>query len=195
MNNKSQKIALLGTSADPPTYGHQILLQGLLTLFPKVVTWASDNPIKEHRVPLTKRCSLLNALVKDIANPNLELVQDLSSPRTITSLKKASKRWSGSELIFVVGSDLTDHIPHWFQAKAVLQIARIGIVPREGWPIKKNQLDILQSLGGNVDILSLKVPATASSEIRSETQANLIPSSVLLILKKNNLYGLGGNAP
>lgn len=44
-------IALLGTSADPPTRGHQVLLEGLLRRYGQVATWASDNPLKQHDAP------------------------------------------------------------------------------------------------------------------------------------------------
>lgn len=44
-------IALLGTSADPPTRGHQVLLEGLLNRYDHVATWASDNPLKQHDAP------------------------------------------------------------------------------------------------------------------------------------------------
>ena len=43
-------LALLGTSSDPPTKGHQCLLEGLLARFDKVATWASDNPMKMKTV-------------------------------------------------------------------------------------------------------------------------------------------------
>ena len=45
-------IALLGTSADPRTRGHQVLLEGLLNRYGQVATWASDNPLKQHDAPL-----------------------------------------------------------------------------------------------------------------------------------------------
>ena len=48
-------IALLGTSADPPTRGHQALLEQLLEHHGQVVTWASDNPGKCHALPLADR--------------------------------------------------------------------------------------------------------------------------------------------
>ena len=68
----SRKIALFGTSADPPTLGHQALLEGLLTLFPRVATWASNNPMKDHKATLKKRQAMLSALVEAISNPNLQ---------------------------------------------------------------------------------------------------------------------------
>ena len=163
---KSNEIAMFGTSADPPTFGPQSLLEGLLTIYPKVVTWASHNPNKKHTASLEKRSSLLNTLVKSISNPNLQLLQELSSPWAITTLNKASDKWPSSQLIFVIGSDLVEQIPKWFSAKDILSQAKIAIVPREGWPINKTKISNLQELGGIVDILPLIIPPTASSQAR-----------------------------
>jgi len=57
-------LALLGTSADPPTEGHRALLAGLAEHYGQVVTWASDNPLKQHGAPLAVRAQLLEALVQ-----------------------------------------------------------------------------------------------------------------------------------
>ncbi|WP_320666969.1 nicotinate-nucleotide adenylyltransferase [Prochlorococcus sp. MIT 1307] len=183
-------IALLGTSADPPTYGHQALLKGLLKIFPKVITWASDNPMKKHGASLQSRHALLNALVNEIANPNLQLNQDLSSPRTIKTLDKASKIWPTNELVFVIGSDLVGQISSWENPKALMQKARIGIAPREGWPIQTEHLKSLKSLGGRVDLLPLQIPAAASSQVRLNPTTSQIPDTVLSMVLEQNLYGL-----
>jgi len=114
------QLALFGTSADPPTCGHQALLEGLLNLYPSVVTWASTNPLKRHGAPLDERAQLLGCLVEAIGNPRLELAQGLSSPWAIETLERALKRWPEAELVFVVGSDLAAQIPSWKQADQIL---------------------------------------------------------------------------
>ncbi len=189
MNTSIGPIALLGTSADPPTYGHEALLQGLLKIFPKVVTWASDNPMKEHKVSLQNRHALLTILVDSIANPDLKLVQALSSPWTIKTLDKASELWPNEELIFVIGSDLAQQIPSWEDPKAVLRKARIGIAPRRGWPLTKKHLNILRSLGGKIDLLPLEIPASASSQVRLDSKLTQVPNAILPMIKERNLYG------
>ncbi len=190
LKNHLGPIALLGTSADPPTCGHQALLEGLLTLFPRVITWASDNPMKSHGASLKTRHALLNALVNEIDNRNLELDQELSSPWTIATLQKAAIRWPNTELIFVIGSDLIEQIPHWLNAKECLQKVRIGVAPREGWPLDTSQLQTLKSLGGQIELLPLKIPSTASSDIRNNPKSDQIPTAVLSLLVKLKLYGL-----
>jgi nicotinate-nucleotide adenylyltransferase len=184
------RIALLGTSADPPTGGHQALLLGLLNRFPYVATWASDNPMKQHGASLTQRTMLLAALVDAIDNPCLELAQDLSSPWAITTLNRASERWPKAQLVFVIGSDLVTQIPRWRQASELLNRCILAVVPRLGWPIRPEELDRLSRLGASIDILPLSIPATMSSTMRQHPTPNQVPPAIWSLLLKHNLYGL-----
>lgn len=186
----SQVVALLGTSADPPTLGHQRLLEQLLQRYPLVVTWASDNPAKQHGAPLELRAQMLTALVQQLHNPRLLHVQELSSPWAITTLERAAQRWPEAQLVFVVGSDLAADIPRWRQAAAVLQRSRLVVVPRGGWPLQPETTATLEHLGAQVEVLPLRVPATASSALRQQIDASQIPAAVWPLLREHNLYGL-----
>ena len=186
-------IALFGTSADPPTLGHQALLKELTKIFPKVITWASDNPDKKHQIPLLKRTQLLRILVKKISHPKLELVQELSSPRTIHTLKKASQLWPEAKLSFVIGSDLAAQIPKWLNARSILSKAAIAITMRDGWPISDNQLDEIKNLGGEIDLLPFNIPESSSSKFRARPQEGLVPQELVPLLLEENLYGLADN--
>ena len=193
MKPKINSIALFGTSADPPTLGHQALLKELTKIFPKVITWASDNPDKKHQIPLTKRTQLLRILVKKISNPKLELIQELSSPRTIHTLKKAFQLWPEATFSFVIGSDLAVQIPTWLNAKSILDKAKIAIAIRDGWPISDIQLEEIEKLGGEIEVLPFNIPESSSSEFRERPQEGLVPSELVPILLKENLYGLAEN--
>ncbi len=183
-------VALFGTSADPPTRGHQALLEGLLQLYPTVATWASDNPLKHHGAPLEQRSALLGQLVAAIHNPRLSHRQELSSPWAITTLERAAACWPGRELVFVVGSDLAPQIPRWKQAPAVLERCRLAIVPRDGWPLQPSDLGRLRALGGQLQTLPLAIPASASSAVRQALDPSQIPPALLPHLLEHNLYGL-----
>ena len=191
MKTTIRSRALLGTSADPPTNGHQALLTGLLTLFPKVITWVSNNPTKHHEVSLLERHQFLQMVVNEINNPHLQIVQELSSPWTIRTLDIANKLWPKDELIFVIGSDLIKDIPDWLEAKDLLKKTKIGIAIREGWPLIHNQLNSIKKLGGEVQLLPLKVPKTSSSTLRKNQEISQIPQSILPLLVQKNFYGLG----
>ena len=193
MKAKPNSIALFGTSADPPTIGHQAVLSELTKIFPKVITWASDNPDKKHKIPLLKRTQLLRILVQKIAHPKLELVQELSSPRTIHTLKKAFLLWPESSFSFVIGSDLAIQIPKWLNAKSILSKASIAIAMRDGWPISKQQLDDIKKLGGEIEILPFHIPESSSSKFRERPQECLVPQEIVQLLIEENLYGLTDN--
>ena len=90
MKAKINSIALFGTSADPPTLGHVALLSELTKIFPKVITWASDNPDKKHQIPLLKRTQLLRILVKKISHPKFCLLYTSPSPRDLSTSRMPS---------------------------------------------------------------------------------------------------------
>ena len=193
MKFKNNSIALFGTSADPPTLGHEALLSELTKIFPKVITWASDNPDKKHQIPLLKRTQLLRILVKKISHPKLELVQELSSPRTIHTLKKAFQLWPEASFSFVIGSDLAMQVPKWLNAKSILSKVRIAIAMRDGWPISDVQLAKIKKLGGKIEILPFTIPESSSSKFRERPQKVLVPQELVPLLLEENLYGLADN--
>ena len=193
MKAKINSIALFGTSADPPTLGHEALLSELTNIFPKVITWASDNPDKNHQLPLLQRTQLLRILVKKISHPKLELVQELSSPRTIYTLTKAFQIWPEASFSFVIGSDLAVEVPKWLNAKSILKQATIAIAMRDGWPISDNQLKEIKKLGGEIDLLPFHIPKSSSSTFRERPQQALIPQELVPLLLEENLYGLADN--
>ena len=193
MKAKINSIALFGTSADPPTLGHEALLSELIKIFPKVVTWASDNPDKNHHIPLLKRTQLLRILVKKISHPKLELVQELSSPRTIHTLKKAFQLWPEASFSFVIGSDLTVQVPKWFNASSILDQAKIAIAIRDGWPINDKHLEEIKKLGGKIELLPFNIPQSSSSKFRERPQEVLVPPELVPLLLEENLYGLADN--
>ncbi|MEB3263790.1 MAG: nicotinate-nucleotide adenylyltransferase [Synechococcus sp.] len=185
-------IALFGTSADPPTLGHRALLEGLLTLYPRVATWASDNPLKQHAAPLPLRSELLGTLVAAIGDARLEHRQELSSPWTIETLQRAAERWPEQSLVFVVGSDLVPQIPRWRSAEAILARCRLAVAPRQGWPLQPHDLEALRQRGARIDLLPLWIPATASSAVRHVADPAQVPPELRPLLLQHNLYGFGG---
>ncbi len=184
-------LALLGTSADPPTEGHRALLAGLAEHYGQVATWASDNPLKQHGAPLAVRTQLLEALVQDLADPRIRHRQALSSPRAIDTVTRAAELWPGHALVFVVGGDLAAQVPSWYRAAELLQRCRLAVVPRQGFPLDPKALATIEALGGQPEVVHLPVPATASSAIRRHPSPEQVPAALWAELVKHNLYGLG----
>ena len=104
---------------------------GLLSLYPQVATWASDNPQKQHGAPLPCAPNL-QALVEEINDPRLQQDQTLSHPFTIRTIDQAAHRWPETELVFVVGSDLAALIPGWKSLAPVVEPLPAGDRPTPG---------------------------------------------------------------
>ena len=70
--DNKDRIALFGTSADPPTIGHKKIIEELSKIYTYTVAYASNNPKKNHKEDIDKEFEKkTNLFLKNITN-NLE---------------------------------------------------------------------------------------------------------------------------
>ena len=186
-----EKIALFGTSADPPTIGHQTILHWLSQHYDRVVVWASDNPFKQHQTPLQYRTEMLQQAISDLQLNNISLHPELSDRFTLVTVKRARNRW-GNEVEFslVIGSDILSQIHSWYCIEELLAQVNVLIVPRFGYGIKEEDLVSLNNIGGEYAIASLNAPEVSSSNYRLHKDPRLVTSSVKDYIYLHNLYGV-----
>ncbi|MDJ0713837.1 MAG: nicotinate-nucleotide adenylyltransferase [Prochloraceae cyanobacterium] len=186
-----KKIALFGTSADPPTAGHQAILRWLSDRFDLVAVWASDNPLKSHQTPLEHRTKMLGLLIEEIDLPpnNINLYEELSDRRTINSLEKAKQKWgSDVEYTVVIGSDLVRQIRRWYRIEELLPKVNVLVVPRPGYPIEINDLEALRNIGRDVSVANLNAPAVSSSAYREKGDKDAVTPPVKDYIHREQLY-------
>ena len=100
-SKESQRIALFGTSADPPTIGHKKILEELSKIFSRTICYASDNPKKTHTEDIVIRSLLLKTVIEDLNNPKIIFDQKLSSKWAIESIKKCKNIYESFKIYFV----------------------------------------------------------------------------------------------
>ena len=188
MNFKAQKIALFGTSADPPTIGHKKIILDLAKTFDFVICYASNNPSKKHEANLTLRGTLLETLIKNLNNPKILYDQNISSSWAINSVEKCIEKYNLNKINFVIGSDLLVQLPSWKDIDKIIAKVIFFIIPREGYPIDQSHLNFIRKYSGYYSISSFEVPKISSSAIRSDSQHTCLPKSLVPIVKANNLY-------
>jgi nicotinate-nucleotide adenylyltransferase len=183
-------IALFGTSADPPTIGHQAILAWLSYRFDTVAVWASDNPFKANQTPLVHRMAMLRLLIHTLqrSRPNIQFCPDLSQPRTFHTLEIAKRRWGNASFTFVVGSDLVTQLPTWYQIEDLLQEVNLLVVPRPGYPLSESALEVLSERGAKVAIADLMGPDTSSTAYREHKDTNELISSIEDYIHREHLY-------
>ena len=188
MKRNLQKVALFGTSADPPSNGHKKIIEELSKIYNFVISYASNNPYKKHSENLYFRSLLLKTLINDFNNPKISFDQDLSSPWAISSIRKCKKKYNFIDIDFVIGSDLLDEIIMWKNINELLNEVRLLIVPRINYPIKDKSLRLIKRLNGNFKISFFKIPSISSSNIREGINYSGLPKCLIPIIEKNNLY-------
>lgn len=187
----TNKIALFGTSADPPTTGHQAILQWLSQRYDLVAVWAANNPFKSHQSSLEHRAKMLGVLINTIQTPqcNIKLYQELSSRRTIETITRGKEVWGNQvDLTLVVGSDLLGQMSKWYCINDLLQQVKILIMPRPGYALTEANLEQLHSMGGNCAIANLTAPAVSSTAYREKGDLSIIVPSVQEYIHQEQLY-------
>jgi nicotinate-nucleotide adenylyltransferase len=191
-------IALFGTSADPPTVGHQQILLWLAQRFDRVVVWAADNPFKHHGTSLEQRVRMLQLLIQEIQDLEPSSSQDLhqsigvypelADRRTIHTVERAREHWPQATFTLVVGSDLISQLPQWYRAKDLLQQANVLIVPRPGSPIEPTALQTLQETGAKISISEIKGLSVSSTAYRELHRIDAITPLVQAYIHQEKLY-------
>ena len=185
------KIALFGTSADPPTAAHQTILRWLAQHYDQVAVWASDNPFKSHQTSLDHRAEMLRLIIQEVETlgGNIQLYQQLSHRRSLISLEKAKKIWGEKpNYHLVIGSDLITQIHKWYRIKELLAMVTILVIPRPGYAIDDQQIEALQSIGAKCILPNLKTPPLSSTAYRHYHDKNVVTKSVAHYIAQEKLY-------
>ncbi|MDB9536827.1 nicotinate-nucleotide adenylyltransferase [Dolichospermum planctonicum CS-1226] len=185
------KIALFGTSADPPTAGHLVILKWLSEHYDWVAVWAADNPLKSQQTPLSHRAVMLELLIKDInvSRKNIALEQDLSSWRTLETVEKAKLKWGEHiEYTLVIGADLVNQLSRWYHIQDLLQQVQLLIIPRPGYIIDNSSLENVKQMGGKIAIANLIGLDVSSTAFREQGDINTLTPPVVAYIHQQHLY-------
>lgn len=184
------RIALFGTSADPPHRGHAAILTWLATQFDHVAVWTANNPFKEHQTSLSDRFRMLELMIKEleVLPGRVQLHPELSHMRSIISIEQAQERWPNAQLFLVVGSDLVEQLPTWYRAQDIFAAVNILIVPRPGYAITEAGLSALEPY---TQVTMADIPQqidVASSDYRHADAELALTPAVQAYIAQHHLY-------
>ena len=181
-------IALFGTSADPPTTGHEKILKELSKIYAFTICYVSNNPNKKHKEDIIIRSQLLKTLIEDLDNPKILFNQSVTSKWSVDSIKKCKEIYDFDNLDFVIGSDLIKDIICWKNFEKIIKEVSFFIILREGYPVESNILKRLETYNVKFKISSIKIPNISSSKFRLNLNYSYLPTSLIDIIKKDKLY-------
>ena len=178
---------LLGGAFDPPHVGHVALAdaaQRELELSEVVVVVVADPGHKDVHCPIETRLALAQAAFPD------RTVEVDHHARTVDMLRAGS--WD--DPVFLIGADEFAAFPAWKEPDAVLELARLGVASRPGYPRERLE-EVLAGLSRPDRVLFFEIdPApVSSSEIREKVARGepidgLVPPAVAAEIAGRGLY-------
>jgi nicotinate-nucleotide adenylyltransferase len=180
-------IGLFGGAFDPPHVGHVALAdaaQSQLGLSDVVVVVVADPGHKDVHCPVETRLALARA-----AFPDRQVEVDHHA-RTVDMLRAGS--WD--DPVFLIGADEFSAFPGWKKPDAVLELARLGVASRPGYPRERLE-QVLAGLSRPDRVLFFEIePLTvSSSDIREKVERGepidgLVPPAVAAEIARRGLY-------
>ncbi len=184
-----KRVALFGTSADPPTAGHQAILRWLSERYEWVAVWAADNPFKSHQTPLKHRAAMLRLLIEDIPLRQNIVFHPESSYRTIETLEKAKEYWGvDTDFTLVIGSDLVKQLPRWYRVEDLLRQVQLLIVQRPGYAVENVDLHQLRQLKATCAIADMTGPDVSSTAYRKNGDTQALTPPIQAYIQREHLY-------
>ena len=140
--DRPRRIGILGGTFDPPHLGHLLIaetarvaldLESVMFL-PAGEPWLKSG---QRVTPAAHRLAMVQLAVAD--NPDF-CVSDCEIRRsgatyTVDTLRQLRCGFSpGTELYFIVGSDVLDQFHRWKEPEAILDLCRLAVIERPGGP-------------------------------------------------------------
>ena len=180
-------IGLFGGAFDPPHVGHVALAdaaQSRLGLSDVVVVVVADPGHKDVHCPVETRLALART-----AFPDRPVAVDHHA-RTVDMLRAGS--WD--DPVFLIGADEFAAFPGWKEPDAVLELARLGVASRPGYPRERLEgVRARLSRPDRVLFFEIEPAPLSSSEIREKVARGepidgLVPPAVAAEIAGRGLY-------
>ncbi len=178
---------LLGGAFDPPHVGHVALVDAAereLGLSEVVVVVVADPGHKDVHCPAETRLALAQAAFPDRA-------VELDRHARKADMLRAG-RWD--DPVFLIGADEFAAFPAWKEPDAVLELARLGVASRPGYPRERLE-EVLARLSRPDRVVFFEIDPirVSSSEIREkvgrgEAIDGLVPPAVAAEIADRGLY-------
>jgi nicotinate-nucleotide adenylyltransferase len=178
---------LLGGAFDPPHIGHVALADAAerqLGLSDLVVVVVADPGHKGVHCPVETRLALAQAAFSG------RQVEVDRHARTVDMLREGHWR----DPIFLIGADEFADFPGWKEPDAVLELARLGVASRPGYPRERLE-EVLRGLQQPERVLFFEIDPVpvSSSEIRDKVARGepidgLVPPAVAAEIAGRGLY-------
>jgi nicotinate-nucleotide adenylyltransferase len=178
---------IFGGIFDPPHNGHLAVLRGAERHFAfdrTLVLVATDPGHRAVHSPAESRLALAR-----LAFSEHEVGLD-EHARTVDLLRAGYP----DDPVFVIGADEFVDFPRWKEPEAVLELARLGVATRPGFPLEVLEtVRVTLSRPDRIELFDIEPVPVSSSDIRArvargEPVDDLVPAAVAAEIERLGLY-------
>jgi nicotinate-nucleotide adenylyltransferase len=183
-------VGVLGGAFDPPHNGHVALARTAVEHFDLerlLVTVVADPGHKEVATPADVRLELARLAFADVPRAEVELEPHA---RTVDALEARGL----TDPLFLIGADELMDFPAWKDPERVLELARLGVATRPGYPRERVEAVLAHvSRPERVLVFEIEPHAVSSSDLRARAARGqaldgLVPAAVADEIRRRGLY-------
>jgi nicotinate-nucleotide adenylyltransferase len=200
MTNQVRRLGILGGTFSPIHIGHMIMAEnalGDLDLDEVLFMPAGRPPHKDAEEPVSPvhRIEMVEAAIS--GRPGFSCsrldVDHGELSYTWRLLERITDRYPGADLWFIVGGDSLYDFRSWARPQRVLELARLAVIERPGFPVDESILESLPGMRERVDIVRAPLCDVSSTDLRERIESGrsiryLVPEPVRIHIEKNGLY-------
>ena len=185
------KVGIIGGTFDPPHLGHLLIANDVRQKLALNEIWFMPNHIPPHKqvadiTPTEIRVEMLKAAVESNASFRVETIElDREGPSyTYDTMVLLRERNPNTSFYFIIGADMVEYLPKWYNIEKLLEIVTFVGVKRPGY-----------SFASVYHVLEVETPqlSISSTMIRKRvregwTSQYLVPERVKGIIEEKHLY-------
>lgn len=198
---ESNKILIYGGAFDPPHLGHARLLETAINYVKPDITFVIPSGVSPHKrrsgTPYWVRYDMAKRTFLSLSDSVVVSSLESKGRRnyTIQTVKKLIKKYPGSHLYLLIGSDMLASFPTWHLYRRILSRCTLVAGAREDEAVDKleRDADVLRAQGGDVIILRFSPIDISSTELRNMIRegsdcSRYLAESVNDQIRKRGLY-------
>lgn len=150
----------------------------------------ADDPGGEVRLEMARRAA---AGEDGVEASDLEVEADGPS-YTYLTLERMAESEPEREIVFLIGADTAAELGSWKRPERVLELARLGVVPRPGTEMDQVRAGLERfDAAERAEIIEMPLCGVSSTSIRERAAAgkplrHLVPDPVIELIEQRGLY-------
>ncbi|MDM5190044.1 nicotinate-nucleotide adenylyltransferase [Bacillus sp. DX4.1] len=187
-----KKVGIIGGTFDPPHHGHLLIANEVYDALQLDEVWFLPNQIPPHKqgrsiTSVENRLNMLELAIEqeDHFSVCLEELNREGPSYTYDTMLQLTEKHSDIQFYFIIGGDMVEYLPKWYNIDALLQLVTFVGVARPGY-----------TLHTPYQIVTIEIPEFAVSSsllrerfVKKKTCKYLLPKQVQAYIERNGLYG------